>query len=232
MEGAQRQVEDQRKRLRDANEELKAAREQMVVLKKQLEEAQRLKDQAEKSREEAEKAKVEAEQATNVAEQKGYNLGVAEIEETLRAEVPMVCHIYCAQTWDEALNQAGVEASSESRKEENVFYPPAIRVSDPSSTQAEVTSIPTDPNPEVSLQEPPPPSQQDPAKKTSASLEMSLDKAAAVPEAEVASQGFQQDLASTVMPIERPAKDKEGVTTSEADKPTNQTSKLQIKLKK
>ena len=101
---------------------------------KQLEEAQRLKDQAEKSREEAEKAKVEVKQATNMAEQKGYDLGVAETEETLRAEVLVVCRIYCAQTWDEALNRAGVEASSELRKAENVFYPPAIRVSVPSST--------------------------------------------------------------------------------------------------
>ena len=63
---------------------------------KQLEEAQRLKDQAEKSREEAEKAKVEVKQATNMAEQKGYDLGVAETEETLRAEVPVVYRIYCA----------------------------------------------------------------------------------------------------------------------------------------
>ena len=66
----------------------------MAPLKKQLKEAQKLKDQAEKSREEAEKARVETEQATNVAEQKGYDLGVAETEETLRAEVPVVCRIY------------------------------------------------------------------------------------------------------------------------------------------
>ena len=96
-----------------------------------------------------------------------------------------------------------------------------------------MTFVTTDPNPEVSLQNPPPPSsQQEPAKETSASHEASLDKAAAVPEAEIASQGFQQDLASTVMPVEEAAKDKEGITTSEADKLANQTSKLQIKLKK
>ncbi|XP_030924828.1 myosin heavy chain, embryonic smooth muscle isoform-like [Quercus lobata] len=126
LEGTQRQAEDQRKRPREANEELKAAREQLAALKKQLEETQRLKDQVEKSKKEAEKAKVEAEKAMDVAEQKGYDLEVAETEETLRAEVPVVCHIYCAQTWDEALNRAGVEASSELRKAENVFYPPAI----------------------------------------------------------------------------------------------------------
>ena len=85
----------------------------MAVLKKQLEEAQKLKDQAEKSKAEAEKARIEAEKARDKAEQKGYKLGVAETEETLRAEVPAVCRIYYAQTWDEALNRAGVEASSE-----------------------------------------------------------------------------------------------------------------------
>ena len=58
----------------------------------------------------------EAERAKAEAEQKGYEIGVAETEETLRAEVPMVCRIYCTQTWDEALNRAGVEASSKLRK--------------------------------------------------------------------------------------------------------------------
>ena len=204
----------------------------MAALKKQLEEAQRLKDRAEKSKAEADKARIEAEKARDEAEQKGYDLGVAETEETLRAEVPAVCRIYCTQTWDEALNWAGVEASLELRKAENVFYPPAIWASDPPSTQTEVTSITADPNPEVSLQDPPPPSQQELAKETRASQEASLDKVAAFPEAEVASQGFQQDLASTVMPAKGASKDKEGITTSEADKPANQTSKLQIKLKK
>ena len=137
---------------------MNAAREQMAALKKQLEETQKLKDQAKKSKEEAEKAWVKAEKAMDVAEQKGYDLGVAETEETLRAEVLVVCRIYCTQTWDEALNRAGVEASSELRKAENVFYPPAIQAVDPLSTQNEVTSTIADPNPEVSFQDPPPPS--------------------------------------------------------------------------
>ena len=82
--------------MREASAELKATREQVAVLKKHLEEIQKLREQAEKFREEAERAKAEAEQATNEAEQKGYEIGVVETEETLRAEVPMVCHIYCA----------------------------------------------------------------------------------------------------------------------------------------
>ena len=79
--------------MRKANAELKTAWEQVAVLKRHLEETQKLREQTEKSREEAEKVKTKAEQAMNEAEQKGNEVGVAETEETLRAEVPMVCHI-------------------------------------------------------------------------------------------------------------------------------------------
>ena len=65
------------------------------------------------------------------AEQRGYEIGIAETEKALRAEVPEVCRIYCARTWSEALNRAGVEALSELRRPENVYYPEAIRPSAP-----------------------------------------------------------------------------------------------------
>ena len=104
LEGIEKQAEDQRRRLCEANDELKAVREQMAALNKQQEETQKLKDQAERSKVEAEKARVEAEKERDEAEQKGYDLGVAETEETLKVEVPAMCRIYCAQTWDEALN--------------------------------------------------------------------------------------------------------------------------------
>ena len=54
----------------------------MATLKKKLEEAQRLKDQAKKAKAEAEKAKIEAEKAREEAEQQGYDIGVAETEDT------------------------------------------------------------------------------------------------------------------------------------------------------
>ena len=57
----------------------------------------------------------------NEAEQRGYEVGIAETEETLKAEVLVVCRIYCAKTQDEALNRAGVEASSELRRPKNIF---------------------------------------------------------------------------------------------------------------
>ena len=207
LEGFQKQAEDQGKRLREANAELKAAREQVTVLKKHLEETQKLREQAEKSRVEAERAKAEAEQATNEAEQKGYEIGVAETEETLRAEVPMVCRIYSAQTWDEALNRAGVEASSELRKPENVFYPETIRTLAPPSSQAEDSPSTINPNKEVLPPSLSPPGQPKSEKGNNAPLEASLDKTVVASEAEVASQGFQQDLASTVMPTGGATKD-------------------------
>ena len=104
LKGAQRQAEDQRKRLHETTDQLNVAKEEMAARKKKLEETQRLKDQAEVSKAEAVKARIEAEKARDEVEQKGYDLGVAATEETLRAEIPAVCRIYCTQTWDEALN--------------------------------------------------------------------------------------------------------------------------------
>ena len=52
---------------------------------------------------------------------------MAKTEDALRAEVPAVCRAYCAQTWEEALNQAGVEASSGLRKPESIIFPLALQ---------------------------------------------------------------------------------------------------------
>ena len=98
----------------------------MATLRKQLEEAQKLRDQTEKAKAEAEEAKAKAEIEKDETERYGYDVGVAETEDTLRAEVPAVCRAYCAQTWGEALNQAGICASSKLRRPENIFFPPAI----------------------------------------------------------------------------------------------------------
>ena len=56
-------------------------------------------------------------------------MGVVETEEALKAKVSEVCRFYCLQIWNEALDQAGVEASSAFRRAKNVYYPPAIRTS-------------------------------------------------------------------------------------------------------
>ena len=128
LNSAKRQAESQRKLACEANNQLAAAKEQMVTLRKQLEETQRLRDQAEKAKVQAKEAKAKAEREKEEAEQHGYDVGVAETKDALRAEVPAVCRAYCAQTWEEALNLAGIDASSELRKPENIFFLPALQV--------------------------------------------------------------------------------------------------------
>ena len=128
LEGAERQVESQKKLAREAHDQLATFKEQLAALKKQLEEAQRLRDQAEKAKVEAEKARAKVGREKDEAEQHGYDVGVAEIKDALRAEVPAVCRAYCAQTWEEALNRVRMDASFEFRRPENIFFPPAIQV--------------------------------------------------------------------------------------------------------
>ena len=103
----------------------------------------------------------------------------------------MVCRIYCAKSWDEALNRARVEASSELRRPENVFYPEAIRPSAPPTHQAEATPSTVNPNEEVLPSSLPPPGQPEPDKGNTAPPEASSDKTATASEVEVASQSFQ-----------------------------------------
>ena len=97
-------------------------------MKQQLEKAKKLKEQAEKAKLQAEEDKAKAEKERDEAEQHGYNVGVAETEDALRAEVLAVCWAYCAQTWEEALNQAGLEASSELRRPERIIFPLALQI--------------------------------------------------------------------------------------------------------
>ena len=83
---------------------------------------------------EEDKAKAKDEKEMDETEQHGYDIGVAETEDTLWAEVPAVCRAYCIQTWEEALNQAGIEASSELRKPENIVFSLALQI--PSQKEA------------------------------------------------------------------------------------------------
>ena len=96
-----------------------------------------------------------------------------------------MCRIYCVRTWSEALNVAGVEASSELRKPENVYYPEAIRSSAPQPYQADTPPPAINPNEGVLPRNSPPGA--------------SPNKSTAASKAETASQGFQQELDSTVL---------------------------------
>ena len=84
-------------------------------------------DKAVRAKKEAEFARIEAECSKEKAEEKAYDSGVAETEAALKAQVLGVCKLYCSQVWNEALKQAGVNASSNLWKAECVFYPPAIK---------------------------------------------------------------------------------------------------------
>ena len=144
-----------------------------------------------------------------------------------------MCRIYYAQTWDKALNRARVKAFSKLIKPENIYYLSAIRASDLPSTQGEVASTVSKPIKETQPQNPLPPNQQEQTKKPEAPKEISLNKAAEVPEDGAASQCFEQALASVTMPAREALKEKEEIVPIEADKTAGKTSKdtIQIKLK-
>ena len=128
LKGAETQAESQRKLVIEVKGQLVTAKEQIAALRQQLEEANKLKALAEKAKMQAEEDKLKAEKERDEAEQHGYDVGVAETEDALRVEVPAVCRAYCAQTWEEALNQAGVEASSRLRKPESIIFPLALQI--------------------------------------------------------------------------------------------------------
>ena len=48
-------------------------------------------------------ARAEAKSSKEKVEEEAYDLGVAETQATLKAQVPGVCRLYCSQVWNEAL---------------------------------------------------------------------------------------------------------------------------------
>ena len=67
-------------------------------------------------------------------------MGIIETKEALKAEVSELYRNYCLQVWNEALNQAGVEAFFVLRRVESVYYPSAIRAPSFASSKADTTS--------------------------------------------------------------------------------------------
>ena len=111
MQGAERQAKSQRKQLHQIEDQLATAKKQIAILRKKLEEAKK---------------------AIEKAKQDDYKVGVAETDEALKTKVLGV--------WNEALNQAGVEASTAFRRVENVYYPLAIRASSSLDSQTNFAS--------------------------------------------------------------------------------------------
>ena len=89
---------------------------------------------------EAKFAKTKAETSKDKVEDEAYDAGVADTQATLKAKILGVCRLYCSQVWNEALKQAGVEASSDLWKAEKVYYPSAIR--ETTSARSEAVSAP------------------------------------------------------------------------------------------
>ena len=77
-----------------------------------------LKDELQKAQE-ALKVAQEAAKATELA---AYERGVLETEARLTAEVTVVCREYCTETYQQALDQAGVPADSDLRRANRVYY--------------------------------------------------------------------------------------------------------------
>ena len=151
---------------------------------------------------------------------------MAETEDALRAEVPAVCRAYCTQTWEEALNRAGIDASSELRKPENIIFPHALQIPNQKETAPPVSQ----PAEEAQPQNPPSSSQQEQDKEPETLKGSSSDKVAEALQPGAASQGFEKEPASTTLPVGGASKEKEKEIPPEAtDKAPK--SGVQIKLK-
>ena len=108
-QNAETQAEDQRKELYTT--QLNLAIEQTAILD--------LKTKLQK----AEEALKVAQEAVKAAETIAYERGVLETEAMLTAEVTVVCREYCAETYNQALDRAGIPADSNLRRVDQVYYP-------------------------------------------------------------------------------------------------------------
>ena len=198
----------------------------MAALKQQLEEGKKLKDQVEKARMQAEEDKAKAKKERDKAEQHGYDVGVAETEDTLRAEVPTVCRAYYTQTWEEALNRAGIDATSELRKPKNIVFPLALQI----PHQKEATPPVSQLIKEAQSQHPPSTNQQEQGREQETLKDSSSDKVTEALQPKAASQDFEKQLASVTLPAEGSLKEKETeIPPKAATKAPN--SKLERQLK-
>ena len=75
----------------------------------------------------AEEALKVAQEAATVTETSAYEHGVLETELKLTAKVTMVCRKYCAKTYNQALDQAGILLDSDLRRVDQVYYPEDLK---------------------------------------------------------------------------------------------------------
>ena len=113
LKNAEDQAEDRRKKLYTTQLNLATKKAAVLDLQYKL---QRV-----------EEALKVAQEAAIAAETSAYERGVLETERRLTAEVTVVCREYCAETYNQALNRAGIPADSDLRRTDQVYYPEDLR---------------------------------------------------------------------------------------------------------
>ena len=68
-----------------------------------------------------------AREAAKAVEEAAYKHRGEETKTRLAEEVTVVCRDYCAKTYSEALNRAGVPTDSELWRAKNIYFPEDIR---------------------------------------------------------------------------------------------------------
>ena len=113
MKSAEAQAEDQRKKLYTTQLNLATEKAAVLDLKSKLQKA--------------EKALKVAQEAATAAETSAYECGVLETEARLTIEVTTVYREYCAETYNQALDRAGILADSDLRRMDQVYYPEDLK---------------------------------------------------------------------------------------------------------
>ena len=113
LKNATKQAEDLRLQLRQSEENLVIERQAVSDFKAEL---AKVKGEARLAREAAEKAVAAS-----------YDYGVKDTEVRLAKEVAIVCREYITLSWGVALDRAAVQADSDLRKIENIFFPEDVR---------------------------------------------------------------------------------------------------------
>ena len=160
----------------------------------------------------------------------------------------MICRTYYALTWDEALNQAGVEAFSVLRKAESVCYPPTTPLvsssdskADPKSSKAaEAQGSPTRAPPAVNISSEGGEQAEDTTKAGDANQGVVQGVGLAptilgdLPKEKEASQNMKLVLTTLAITLKLDPKDKAQVppTTTDTKPSKDMKEKLVIKMKK
>ena len=119
-----------------------------------------------------------------------------------------MCRAYCAQTWEEALDQAGIEASSKLRRPERIIFPPTLQI----PKQTEIALHMPQPAKEAILQHPPSIGQQGQGREQETQKGPSSDKVTEAPQPGTAFQDFEKQLALVSLPAQGSLKGKEKET--------------------